>query len=493
MAVPKPIHKYLLGEGFRYVGRGAYYRFLPGKPVAQRVAVDEVEWGGQPGKFIEISLRLVFPDGHLINDWEFLCNDGLLRMHSRWQRLWPAEQFAQALEVLRTTIDKWLDIISNPDVMVAMYDFVMALRDEPPPEFVYTAYMFQGLPKKYEEPEGLWLGHEAYRHVDRRLEEAEASPEIQRAIDEFTSGMRAEPPAGFEDIAWFLDHRKIRRGESFARISDKICYLFLAERYEEAEDILLHNAVAQKFKDSESSRYLRACAQQKIIIVLDYFREGAEKKKLIAPGTWKSVPAGAFADAAQDAEADAGEIEDICAIFFSGGRKAAAAFVQARYGMDITGQRGKRVVDALDAAGDADEGQFILCAPSRRWNVLMGDVALADPEADDGISAQLSAASKTTKDGQVLLIGAQDTAGVVWFEYHKGGELKRRWACAEGEVLSNDGAPLNDFDARTFGAEIGEDGAPESGTLAVLAEKITGIAWDALQKPGALFELECKA
>ena len=125
----------------------------------------------------------------------------------------------------------------------------------------------------------------------------------------------------------------------------------------------------------------------------------------------------------------------------------------------------------------------------------MGSVAqVADEEGEDtALSRHLSAASKTGKDGagsEVLFICSQDTAGALWLEYHRNGACLRQWACADGEVLANTGAPLGELDARTFGAEIGEDGPPESGTLMELAEKITGIPRDALCRPGAAFALE---
>lgn len=489
MSVPKPIHKYLLGEGFRYVGRGRYCKFLPGQPVAHCVTVDEIEWGGMPGKFIEISLFLDFPNDAIIL-WEYLCRDGLLRPGPKRGLLWPVEQSAQALDVLRATMHKWMDTLVNPDIMIAALDYEMGLRDAPPEPFSHiTDFYYEGEARKLTEEEARRING-----MDDVLDEA--GHEAVRAFVHWESDTL---PAALQGLEWYYRKKLVRCGGSNNR-TDKMLYLLLAGRYAEAEELLLqhplspyemthpvHAGIRARY------RYHLACAQQKKIIVLDDFREWAEKKKLIAPCTWESVPYSTFEDAGK--QVDAGDMEDMYAIFFSGGRKAAAAFVQAQHGVNITGRRGKRVEDALDAACDDDEAQFILCAPSRRWSVLMGSVAqVADEEGEDtALSRHLSAASKTGKDGagsEVLFICSQDTAGALWLEFHKNGACLRQWACADGEVLANTGAPLNELDARAFGVEIGEDGPPESGTLVELAEKITGISWDALCAPGAAFALE---
>ena len=482
MSVPKPIHKYLLGEGFRYCGRGGYCKFLPVLPVAHYVYVGSTTWGGEP--VTEIRLNLLFPTDVIVGRvCEDLCNDGLLHAPFNRRALWrPGEQDAQALEVLRGTLHKWLDARANPDIMVAVLDYIMGLRDTPPELFDYlTDFYYEGeVPKMTEE-------------AKRRIDAMYKDEALADAADAFASGDSDTLPAALQGLEWYFRGKKERGGQSFSRLMDKTCYLLLAGRYAEAENLLLTNATMQKFNGNEDYRWMLACVQQKKLIVPDSFREWAEKKKLIAPGTWESVPDSTFEDAGK--QADAGDMEDMYAIFFSGGRKAAAAFVQAQHGVNITKRRGKRVEDALDAACDDDESQLILCAPNRRWSVLMGSVAqVADEEGEDtALSRHLSAASKTGKDGagsEVLFICSQDTAGALWLEYHRNGECLRQWACADGEVLANTGAPLGELDARTFGAEIGEDGPPESGTLMELAEKITGIPWDALCTPGAVFALE---
>lgn len=485
MSVPKPIHKYLLGEGFRYGGRGGYWKLLPEQPVAHYVEVSEAEWGGQPGRFITICLGLVFPTGAQFNEWDYLRSDGLLHVHAdKWRQVWPVEQYAQALDVLRATMHKWLDVIANPAIMIAALDYAMGLRDAPPEPFAYLTDLY------YEGEHPYWMLTEENK---RLVDHAHRTGSLDEAFRAFYAGQCVTLPGALHGLEWYFKLEMMRGRQTGSILKKKTVYLLLARRYAEAENLLLTNTTMQEFKNTFYYRWLLACAQQKKLIVLDSFREWMEKDKMVAPGTWESVPDSTFEDAGK--QADAGDMEDIYAIFFSGGRKAAAAYLQAQHGVNITGRRGKRVEDALDAACDDDESQLILCAPNRRWSVLMGSVAqVADEEGEDtALSRHLSAASKTGKDGagsEVLFICSQDTAGALWLEYHRNGACLRQWACADGEVLANTGAPLGELDARTFGAEIGEDGPPESGTLMELAEKITGISRDALCTPGAAFALE---
>lgn len=134
MTVPKPIHKFLLGEGFLFGWSSTWYRFLPSRRVAQAMVVHETS-GWMPGQFIKISLDLVFPYFFpyvtVMGGGETLCNDGLLRPDADLPLYWSVEQHAQALEVLRTTMRKWLDALSDPDVMIALLDYHLGLRETP--------------------------------------------------------------------------------------------------------------------------------------------------------------------------------------------------------------------------------------------------------------------------------------------------------------------------------------------------------------------------
>ena len=173
MNIPKPIHKFLLGEGFRQAGSRYYCKFFPDKPAAWYVSVEDIRsW--EETSVLQIQLQLCFSNHRLINSRETLWPDGLLRPQGWWDKYFD-DRFDEALAVLRTHLRKWMAVIANPEVMIAQIDFEMALRSEPPPEFAYLA--------------------------------------------------------------------KKGRAECIADYNEKIHYLLLAERYADAEDILLNNVM----------------------------------------------------------------------------------------------------------------------------------------------------------------------------------------------------------------------------------------------------------
>lgn len=162
MNIPKPIHKFLLGEGFRQAGSRYYCKFFPDKPAAWYVSVEDIRsW--EETSVLQIQLQLCFSNHRLMNSRETLWPDGLLRPQGWWDKY-----FDEALAVLRTHLRKWMAVI-------AQIDFEMALRSEPPPEFAYLA-------------------------------------------------------------------KKVR-AECIVDYNEKIHYLLLAERYADAEDILLNNVM----------------------------------------------------------------------------------------------------------------------------------------------------------------------------------------------------------------------------------------------------------
>ena len=508
MKVPRAIHKFLLSEGFRPTGSRTYCKLLPGQPVAWHVELQNRGWPGEAA-VLQICLHLLFPNYRLINPCEVLCPDGMLRPQD-WGKTTFGERFDEALEVLRAHLGKWMAVIADPQVMLALVDYEMALAPQPPSQFSCIATHF----RRFERPPGVddiqkYLVYnktyspqemeefqkimEVLNDADRREQEALGNPEIAREIEAFKNGERMEPPAGLEDIAWHLERRKVQRGISSGRLHQKIHYLLLAQHYPQLRELLEQHPLTEHEMtkplfagERQERRYQLACAEQGKIIVLDNFREWAEKKKLIVPNAWASVPYSDFADAAGEGQTGGETMPDkIYTIFFSGGKKALAAYVQQRHGLDINGLRGEKVADALDAAEDAGAEEFIVRSPRGRWCALLGNIEHCIDEKLGDITPQLSAASQ---GGEVLLLASEDTSGSVWFEYHKNGKLRRRWLCSDGEVES-EGKPLNDFDKRTFGAEISEDGPPETWPLSTMAEHITRLSWDALDGTGTVYHL----
>ena len=70
MSAPKEIHRFLLEEGFRHVGRGGYWKFMKNKPIAWLVRVHDIEIRDE--KFIYIFLNLAYPDDGILNDVDAL-------------------------------------------------------------------------------------------------------------------------------------------------------------------------------------------------------------------------------------------------------------------------------------------------------------------------------------------------------------------------------------------------------------------------------------
>ena len=176
---------------------------------------------------------------------------------------------------------------------------------------------------------------------------------------------------------------------------------------------------------------------------------------------------------------------DVFAVYFSSGRDAMAQYLLSHLGVKLDELSGEEIDDAQSAL-DLDEREIVTIQPEgSNWCVLLGDISLAFNE--EKTEQCLSAASK---GGEVLMILSQDVTGGAWFEYHKDGQLHRKWVEIESEVEANIGEPLNDFDAEHFTDEIDEEeGPPDTWELVELAEGITGIPWDDLSAPGTLYRL----
>ena len=233
-------------------------------------------------------------------------------------------------------------------------------------------------------------------------------------------------------------------------------------------------------------RYMLACAEQGKILVTDEDREWAEKKKLVAPNLWQSVPLSTFLDEDSTQNQETATMpENMYAIFFSK-KSALQSFVQTRFGVDISQAQGEKVADAMDAAEVAEQTEFVVRSPKGRWFVLLGAIEQSFDDGEDKLTTQLAQASEKA---EVLLIANEDTSGSLVFEYHKNGKLKRRWLCSDGEIESV-GKALNDLDKQSFINEFDEEnGTPDTDILVAMAESVTGLEWSALSGAGTVYDM----
>ena len=512
MNVPKPIHKCLLSLGYRPARAKNYCKFLPDKPVAQWVEFnDQQRWNDEIDgyeQFFLIELGIWFPrcDGGFTSEnygW-CLCADGTMQKSSGFTKDLHIQGYRegdeeQAVEVLRANLELRMAELIDYERWLALVDFQSGISSELPAKYAHlqSSYTKSVIPKGYPHPHNLSPFSETYR----RIQEIENNAELMRQINDFIDGKITSLPTELEYAAFCYEYRHRKKIGRYAverfydsRVTKKFHYLLLAEHYDDIKKMLEQYQPTKQNKtrfdayERAEYRYMQACAEQQKIIVTDESREWAEKKKLIAPNTWESVPESAFADADSGTqESTATMADNLYAIFFSN-KKALASYVLTRHGVDINKQRGEKVTDALDAAESLDADQFVVRSPRGRWCVLMGSIDHILDDSCGDIAEQLSAVSE--KD-EVLLLTSNDTSGGLWFEYHKNGTLKRRWVCACGEVEQNEGKPLNDFDAKTFGTAIDEEeGAPDTDVLVKIAELITGLDWDALAATGTVYRQE---
>lgn len=277
-------------------------------------------------------------------------------------------------------------------------------------------------------------------------------------------------------------------------VDTKFHYLLLAERYDEIKELLQQFPLTEFQMTAPASafyrayyRYRLACAEQGKIIVTDEEREWAEKKKLVAPNTWESVPSSTFLDKDSTQNQETATMsENLYALFFSK-KTALQSFVQTRFGVELAAAQGEKVSDALDAAEVAEQTEFVVRSPKSRWFVLLGAIEQTFDDGEDKLTTQLAQASDKA---EVLLIANEDTSGSLVFEYHKNGKLKRRWQCSDGEIESV-GKALNDLDKQSFISKFDEEnGTPDTDILVAMAESVTGLEWSALSGAGTLYGTE---
>ena len=228
MAVPKELHQFLLKKSFRHVGSGAYWCLFENKPVAKVVCVDDYD--GVDGRTFQISLHLGWPYGNYLNFSEKLCTDGLLRPQTADARLNELYDYSfdspeYALKIVDDLMYYWFNIIGDPNVMIALIDFCI--------------------------------------------------------------GVRPAPPDVFDSIVEHYARNNIPRVEGAAMLHEKICYLIIAEKFQEAEDLLLNNDVVlrslKKRNPDDYSLFLDTVREKKIIPPSDFY-DWVESKKIPANG-----------------------------------------------------------------------------------------------------------------------------------------------------------------------------------------------------------------
>ena len=510
MNVPKSIHKCLLGMGYRYVGHKEYWKFLPDKPVAQIVQFNDQERFNEKEdayeQFFQLDLSIWLPRGDIDsftspNYGYLLCPDGTMQkdsgstidLHIQGYR---ENEDEQAAEVIKANLERCMAELLDYDYWLALIDFQTGVSSALPAKYAHlqSNYTKSVLPKGHPHPVHLSPFSETYQ----KIQEIEKNDALMQQIKDFVSGKTDTIPVELEYAAFYYEHRHCKKIVRFemeefgASVTDKCYYLMLAERYDELRQFVEQFPFPEKdgFNPAyrrPTYRYMLACAEQGKILLTDETRLWAEKKKLVAPHSWESVPLSTFLDkdSAQNQET-ASMPENMYALFFSK-KSALQSFVQTRFGVELAAAQGEKVSDALDAAEVAEQTQFVVRSPKGRWFVLLGAIEQILDDDNGEISTQLAQASDKA---EVLLIANEDTSGSLVFEYHKNGKLKRRWQCSDGEIESV-GKALNDLDKQTFISKFDEEnGTPDTDILVAMTEYVTGLEWSALSGAGTVYGTE---
>ena len=513
MNVPKSIHKCLLGMGYRYVGHKEYWKFLPDKPVAQSVQFNDQErWSDELDayeQFFLLELRIYVPRGDLIyvprgyfdlfttfaSRW-CLSPDGIMQEKSNIflsdTLFFRENEDAQAVEVIKANLDRCMAELLDCERWLALHDFQTGVSSALPVKYAHLQSNYTKLVL----PEGYLFNLSSYPEIYLQIQEIEKNAKLMQQIEDFVSGKTATIPAELKYAAWYYEIRHCNKKPRFEieeffslTVFDKCYCLMLAERYDELRQFVEQFPFPEK--DDENARaiyrYMLACAEQRKILVGDESREWAEKKKLVAPNSWQSVPLSTFLDKDSTQNQETATMpENMYALFFSK-KSALQSFVQTRFGVDISQAQGEKVADAMDAAEVAEQNEFIVRSPKGRWFVLLGAIEQILDDDNGEITTQLAQASEKA---EVLLIANEDTSGSLVFEYHKNGKLKRRWLCSDGEIESV-GKALNDLDKQSFINEFDEEnGTPDTDILVAMAEKITGLNWETLSGTGTVYNIK---
>lgn len=509
MNVPKSIHKCLLGMGYRYVRHKEYWKFLPDKPVAQSVQFNDQErWSDELDayeQFFLLDLSIWFPRADIdsfttANSGWRLCPDGtmqersgsLIDLHIQGFR---EDEDAQAVEVIKANLERCMAKLLDYDYWLALLDFQTGVSSALPAKYAHLQSNYTKLVL----PKGYPINLSSFPEIYLQIQEIEKNAKLMQQIEDFVSGKTAAIPAELEHAAWRYESRhcnKIGRFEidrfSSIIVFHKCYYLMLAERYDELRQFVAQFPFPEKDGVNPAYRrptyrYMLACAEKRKILLTDETRLWAEKKKLVAPNSWESVPLSTFLDKDSEQNQETATMpENMYALFFSK-KSALQSFVQTRFGVELATAQGEKVADAMDAAEAAEQTEFIARSPKGRWFVLLGAIEQILDDDNGEISTQLA---QVSEKAEVLLIANEDTSGSLVFEYHKNGKLKRRWLCSDGEIESV-GKALNDLDKQSFINEFDEEnGTPDTDILVAMAEKITGLNWETLSGAGTVYNVK---
>lgn len=509
MNVPKSIHKCLLGMGYRYVGHKEYWKFLPDKPVAQSVQFNDQErWSDELDayeQFFLLDLSIWFPRADIdsfttANSGWCLCPDGtmqessgsLIDLHIQGFR---EDEDAQAVEVIKANLERCMAELLDYDYWLALLDFQTGVSSALPAKYAHLQSNYTKLVL----PKGYPINLSSFPEIYLQIQEIEKNAKLMQQIEDFVSGKTAAIPAELEHAAWRYESRhcnKIGRFEidrfSSIIVFHKCYYLMLAERYDELRQFVAQFPFPEKDGVNPAYRrptyrYMLACAEKRKILLTDETRLWAEKKKLVAPNSWESVPLSTFLDKDSEQNQETATMpENMYALFFSK-KSALQSFVQTRFGVELATAQGEKVADAMDAAEAAEQTEFIVRSPKGRWFVLLGAIEQILDDDNGEISTQLA---QVSEKAEVLLIANEDTSGSLVFEYHKNGKLKRRWLCSDGEI-ENVGKALNDLDKQSFISKFDEEnGTPDTDILVAMAEKITGLNWETLSGAGTVYNVK---
>ena len=505
MNVPKSIHKCLLGMGYRYVGHKEYWKFLPDKPVAQSVMFNDAERFNEKEDTYEqtfcLDLSIWVPRGDIdsfttVNQHHRLCSDGTMQKETNVSSVsylqgFRANEDAQAVEVIKANLERCMAKLLDYDYWLALIDFQTGVSSALPAKYAHLQSNYTKLVL----PKGYPINLSSFPEIYLQIQEIEKNAKLMQQIENFVSEKTDTIPAELEHAAWRYESRhcnKIGRFEIdkfyLSIVSDKCYNLMLAKRYDELRQFVEQFPLPEKNNEYARAeyRYMLACAEQGKILVTDEDREWAEKKKLVAPNLWQSVPLSTFLDEDSTQNQETATMpENMYAIFFSK-KSALQSFVQTRFGVDISQAQGEKVADAMDAAEVAEQTEFVVRSPKGRWFVLLGAIEQSFDDGEDKLTTQLAQASEKA---EVLLIANEDTSGSLVFEYHKNGKLKRRWLCSDGEIESV-GKALNDLDKQSFINEFYEEnGTPDTDILVAMAESVTGLEWSALSGAGTVYDM----
>lgn len=159
-----------------------------------------------------------------------------------------------------------------------------------------------------------------------------------------------------------------------------------------------------------------------------------------------------------------------CAIYVKGADETELLGLARQLNLIGTGSTESRPAAEQSEIGDDEFG----IAVQSGWGVLFLD---SGPMLDFEMTPMLSSASIQR---QVFMWLTQSTSGGLWFEFHQGGRLARKWVEVEGEVVESFGPPLDQEPPGLFPAVPDTEGERDEWSVLAVAAAMTGISEDQL-------------